>query len=306
MPKFNPIALSSVPIFCLAFNILGSSSGELLSPIKNLEASIAAATSHGSIVAVHSDYDDAIILISRSPTVRSNLTLASIRNHGEDCIDCDEIFGSEVSTGPVSVTSGMVYAMNPQLVVGMTGLASDVRHLSRYLGKLNANYGHLHGRSFSMSSIKATQTLSSKMAHTASVSGARPFGVEAIIIGSGGMIATIDPSGGLRTWGDGTCIGKYSHQVRNHLTSLLKSNKDDDNETLQCKQEEDYIEKSLRFGIEAIVKAYHDSEGCLGPNICPEQFECIVVWSCSGKKSRIINKACIRTVFERCCEIVNQ
>lgn len=306
-------------ITSLVFLLIASQCGgaELLTPVKNLEASLAAAAAHGTIVAVTARLesngadgsDFATIILTRSPTVRSNLTIDYIRNHGSDEFgEGDEVleyssdkhmFRSSLFSGPVPTTSGMVHLLHPSLVVGMTGFASDVRYLSRFLANLNMNYEHLHGRSSSsaagnLSTLKTARALSSKIANVAMVSGARPYGVEAVVIGIG-SICTTDPSGSSHRWDKATAVGKYSHQIRKYLVELLCNNIDRDfrNELTEYPIS---IREALECAFQATLKAHKDVEGDFR-NMSPEQFECIVIWS---KACQDISSHTMKVIYHGC------
>ena len=293
-----------------------TSSADLLSPVRNLESSLAAAAAHGTIVAVTAKLaesqndneigsDMATIILTRSPTVRSNLTLDFMRNHGYDEEDDDSIedmFRSQLLIGPVPTTAGMVHLLHSSLAVGMTGFASDVRYLSRFLANLNVNFEHLHGRSSSsaagsLSALKATRALSSKLSNVAMISGARPYGVEAIIVGPG-SICTVDPSGCFHRWNKASAIGKYSQQIRKRLTALLTSEEADDNTEENRIEYPTTIKDALECAFQAILHAHKEAVGDFN-NMSAEQFECIIIWS---KDCYDINSKCMKYMYDRCIE----
>jgi len=123
------------------------------------------------------------------------------------------------------------------LCVAMTGFASDVNHLVRYGAKQVLEHEKLYLDANQDVHKFVRQKLAPKMRKAAFVGNGRPFGVEALVIGSNRaektkpcfnnlfnsiMLYTIDPSGNWKHWGGGgTCIGKSAVIVRKHLHQIL-------------------------------------------------------------------------------------
>ena len=256
------------------------------SPIQNLEASLAAATSQGTILALRcnpvdihrnhndEDEDDCMVIITRSPAVKSNLTLSHIRRYS--AVDDDDLYDLNGSVQNEQAGSGMLHMLpsDGSLIVGMTGFASDVRHLTRYLDYMSAEHGIIYGRrtAMTMSSRKVVRALEEKLSNVAMVAGTRPYGVEAIVVdGTQGDVFTMDPSGGSRKWeSSAAAVGRYAPEVRKHLFSKVNEERPNS------------IENCIYFGLECVLKACMD-RGALPTDISSDQFECLVVRLASSR-----------------------
>ena len=289
------------------------------SPIQNLEASLAAATSQGTILALrcnpvgirrdrdHNNNDDAdddcMVIITRSPAVKSNLTLSHIRRYSvvdDDDDDVDDLYDLNGSVQNEQAGSGMLHMLQSDgsLIVGMTGFASDVRHLTRYLDFMSAEHGITYGRrtAMTMSSRKVVRALEEKLSNVAMVAGTRSYGVEAVIVdGTQGDVFTIDPSGGSRKWeSSAAAVGRYAPEVRKHLFSKVNEGRPTS------------IENGIHFGLECVLKACMD-RGALPTDVSSDQFECLVIILASsrgmsmgsGSRCRRVKRGFIDAAFQK-------
>ena len=307
----------SLLLFLVITTIFHRPSQGMQSPIQNLEASLAAATSQGTILALrcnpvdihrndndcnNNDNNDCMVIITRSPAVKSNLTLSHIRRYGavDDDDDDDDLYDLNGSVQNEQTGSGMLHMLpsDGSLIVGMTGFASDVRHLTRYLDFMSAEHGIIYGRrtAMTMSSRKVVRALEEKLSNVAMVAGTRPYGVEAIVVdGTQGDVFTMDPSGGSRKWeSSAAAVGRYAPEVRKHLFSKVNEERPNS------------IEKCIHFGLECVLKACMD-RGAHSTDISSDQFECLVVRLASSRgmsmgsasKCRRVKRGFIDATFQK-------
>jgi 20S proteasome alpha/beta subunit len=116
-------------------------------------------------------------------------------------------------------------------ICAMTGLALDVEHLCRVLQKFADDHYNIYQTS--LSTHVMTQRLAKLLQNACLFQGARPFGVQAMLIGcdddidrdnnDGLCIYSMDPSGSWQSWGRATAIGKYGREARKILSKKLQS-----------------------------------------------------------------------------------
>jgi len=230
------------------------------SPIRNLESSLTASSSHGTIIAITctmgdncqtDNADSSVLMLARTPTIRSKLNPPVTRN-----IECKQHCMSDdnyrvIGVGPTS--SGMLHMLHTgsaaPLAIGLTGLSSDVRHLVRCCANVVSQHDMIFDNACNsgssieglyVSGYKLVEYLAGRMSNVARISGARPFGVQALVVGRSITassntvklgrnssinklsIYTVDPSGGWRKWNGGAAvIGKYSGPVRARLRKYI-------------------------------------------------------------------------------------
>ena len=119
--------------------------------------------------------------------------------------------------------------LGPSTLCCMTGLMSDVDHLSRVLQNEVDSHRVLFEGSRIMPTVELLQELTGQLRDAAQYENGRPFGVQALIVGCARAskeklsLFTLDPSGGYRHWGTATAIGKDASTVRKRLYELLSA-----------------------------------------------------------------------------------
>lgn len=332
------------------------------SPIRNLESSLAASSAHGTVIAVTCTIqhtDDAVLMLARTPTIRSKLnhhhpakiSTTDIKNDSKNDTIGDEnddsmnvlkqaSYSKHLSVG-APTSSGMLHILHTEstapLAIGLTGLSSDVRHLVRSCANVVSQHDMIFDQQHECSSAgnkclsgyKVVEYLAGRMSNVARVAGARPFGVQALVVGRSGStvslmksnklsIYTVDPSGGWRKWGGGAAvIGNHSAAVRARLTSHICGNSneekgvvdnDDDNGdaaddemTAEANQQRARdVEEALRLAIQSFLDATSEHEQC-DASIGSEQLEAVLISCSSGSRPcRVVSAALVREIYEQC------
>jgi 20S proteasome alpha/beta subunit len=181
------------------------------------------------------------------------------------------------------------------LILAMTGFASDIQHLVRYVADYVSDHEHLYGGERPDACSIARDSLSDKMRKVGLVGGARPFGVQALLVESAKhksarkrqdssnsiMFYTVDPSGNWIHWGGGaTCIGKDAEKVRMQLHRSLHDNKN--------KRPNNWGE-ALGLAMDAMVKTFHgdiETLGKLSEKEIMNEFNAIVIFGHCDKTSQ--------------------
>jgi 20S proteasome alpha/beta subunit len=159
----------------------------------------------------------------------------------------------------------------------MTGLASDVEHLSRRLQRHEDAHWNIYDTPLTTFSLQ--QKVAGVLQQTAQRQGSRPFGVQLLIMGcddlskdKGACLFTIDPSGSWQSWGRATAIGKYAAQTRKQLSKQLAKQDKEQNEN-----EDSSI--ALLKTLEDIVRAWKAT--CTEENVSrdvDEEYQALVLW----------------------------
>jgi 20S proteasome alpha/beta subunit len=185
-------------------------------PVRHFEPSWAASGAQGTAVALR--VEDSVLVFLRSPA--SNIWRPSSKSPQSPE---EMIAGLRVT--PIQPAQAQFapswLSVGPNSFCAMTGLASDVEHLSRVLQKqVDAHWNiydkHLTTHSMTMGLAETFQQ--------ATFSGSRPFGVQVLLVGGDDYdeertfcVYSIDPSGTWQSWGGTTAIGKYAKSVREEL-----------------------------------------------------------------------------------------
>jgi len=169
------------------------------------------------------------------------------------------------------------------LCLAVTGFALDGAHLVRCVAESVANHEYVYGWGGGGSPASSgldvhrmvREDLAPKMRDAAFVGGGRPFGVDALVVGTErrGVVGeeervidsmvmyTLDPSGNWKHWGGGaTCIGKGAELVRKQLYQTLYCKDDDDednDEKLSIRRKHHYPKtwaQALEIAMEATFK----------------------------------------------------
>ncbi len=304
----------------------------------------------------HDGIDDFVLLVSRSPRepacnlTRSNLNFHYDNGHDDDGVDAgggagdydkEDIALTSILTpiafrGAVKApfgkvkTSGSTYLYGGKtesktlhvlheqagICIAMTGFLSDVRHLVRYVANSVSDYEYIYaGGTPSIHSL-VRDTMASYIRDATTAGGARPFGVQALLVGNEGgggsfssrdekiQIFALDPSGNFRhcIGGVGT-IGKNAENVRKSVCSIIKEGEIDWNGSSAVT-----IQHSLDIAMKSIIENSNDINE-LSPRDRKEahQFEAIVVF---GRRKQlgqqyscaVLNDDFIFGAYRRCVE----
>jgi 20S proteasome alpha/beta subunit len=321
-------------------------------PIGSLQSSLTASEGHGTVAAIQSFGDiDYVVIVSRSPSESNcNLTRASLANSRiEEAADTEYInhdynekdfSGSRNSfLSPITFRGAITRPLQNMeseknkwkresktlhvlheeagICLAMTGFASDVKHLVRYVANVVSEHDYLYGGDAPNVHSLVRDTLSSYMRDATTLGGSRPFGAQALVVGnsngnllsSGKMqIFTLDPSGNFRHCIGGVAtIGKNSELVRQSLCKVLQ--KDDTNGKDSSTSS---VQNCLDIAIESIMINNFDAQ-----NISPSdrrianQFEAIVVFGGGRSNGRSYSCASLKSDFifssyQRCAEAIIQ
>jgi len=232
-----------VKIACLwahGVNAAESSSavGEF-SPVKHFSESLTASSAHGCIVAITASGNDngrpCVVIVSHSPSAPKSecLDITDETNDSESVV-----LSSRQSDGPLS--SSLYLLNNGQTIMGMTGFAPDVQHVFKCAAQATMQYCHLvdsHGNDSKSMPLKklVVQKVSRQLQRACLTSNGRPFGVQAVLVGSGDrhpfrpQIYTVDTAGGWNHWRSGmTAIGRNAKSVRQSLFKESNSMSEND------------------------------------------------------------------------------
>jgi 20S proteasome alpha/beta subunit len=209
------------------------------SPIRHWDASWAASCAQGTAIAIRCE--NCALLFLRSPA--TNIWRPPIASHEEVInilgLDVIPVAAQHSSSADVRVQFGPSWLAFEMSLCAMTGLASDVEHLSRVMQRQVD--GHFNVYQKSPTTHVMRHTISRLLQQTTSSQGGRPFGAQILLLGCDGLtntaadrhpsatadgdsvcFYTIDPSGSWQSWGGrGTAIGKFAPQVRTQLSKLV-------------------------------------------------------------------------------------
>jgi 20S proteasome alpha/beta subunit len=152
--------------------------------------------------------------------------------------------GSKQNRGP-----GWWSMLGSTTMCSMTGFVPDVDHLHHYLLQSVEQHRSIYDSTSwdstrALSILHMVQTLAERLQSATNASGgARPFGVQTLMVGSIRnrlAIFTLDPSGGYRSWIRATAIGHHATLIRKYLQerhvspeNTMRHVNDNDDETKQ-------------------------------------------------------------------------
>lgn len=246
-------------IFC---NASPSSNGsDSISPVSNFETALKASSAHGTIVAIKAsclDSQPCVILVSKTENREKLQKEIPIGDGKEAAMDLDMTDAASLPEGSLMSSSKKYasplfhllrchdYHHNHACIVGLTGFAPDAQHLLRYTAQSVSQFKHIYsgkGSSGINSNIVKRQVvdvLSDRLKSAALSDSGRPFGVQALVVGSSlsnhrekndcihhpACLYSIDPSGGWRSWGGhATAVGNRAEVTRRSLWSQINESK---------------------------------------------------------------------------------
>lgn len=267
-----------------------SASTDASSPRSNWGPSWAASAAQGTVVAVscswksHDDNNNSqgIIILMRYAVSRRSPTKARQSEHEvvnkDDKLLVDGLqvtpFRSEAIS--ISDSSKRWTLLGPNTLSCMTGLVSDVDHLTLLLQKNVDTHRLIYEGTHDYSPLQVAQLLAGHLQEAAKWDGGRPFGVQALLVGrqrSDWTLLTLDPSGGYRSWGRATAIGRTAFSVRKHLHQQLRD------------REEVSPESALHMAINATREALRETTSS---PLDANDYEALLIWNtdtglCVGK-----------------------
>jgi len=294
---FNILLVVFALCKCINGNV-GNSKRDFASPVlKHLESSVSASSAHGTVVAVRAHENissnekdvKCILIVSRSP-------ISSSRSEVEDIFEEKEIREIDVNRGPLSSLEGlqqseMVYVLHEGVVVAMTGLMADARHLIQCCAKDLYRHEYMYGvqsRSIPFLKTMFVDGIVNRMNLAAFSAGGRPFGVQVLAIGRNRssnfdeqlQMFTIDPSGGLSYKKKAAVIGRNAQIIHKNISKKIS----------QRKKDSFYIDDAFRDVIQSIIEAEDDDSIehlCKNTVETSLQFQAMVIFSTPKKKYKI-------------------
>lgn len=216
-----------------------------ISPIANFENSWIASSAQSTLVSLPvqiSDEEQGVIILLRSKNSEALESIAECNTVAQpevvsslrltDSVLLDEQTARERSPWTI---------LSPTTLCAMTGLASDAEFLVRALQQSVEHHRSIYDEAVAsqsnfLSTFKLVQILCRLIQEPTAYQGARPYGVQALLIGSNPQssssldIYTVDPSGSFHHWPRGTAIGRNALKVRNELADVLEEHKGDNAE----------------------------------------------------------------------------
>ncbi len=195
------------------------------------------------------------------------------------------------------------------ICLAMTGFASDVKHLVRYVASVISEYEYLYGGEVPSIHSIVRDSLASYLTDS---SAGRPFGTQGLIVGNeytqlknGGKVKiyTLDPSGNFRHCIAGVAaIGRNSQSIQDSMFKALKKTRSNEESNVVPQSD---LEASLDMVIRSILENMYEEEELFSTNeIMSVKFEAVVVhgrgqsknipYGCSIINQEFIHDACQR------------
>jgi 20S proteasome alpha/beta subunit len=312
----------------------GNNKDNSIFPVGNFQASLAASEGQATIVALQLSCDDTdyVIIVSRSPNIDSNYLsrslvgsginnsdeinessedisfLTPIRSRGALTSFYDQREGNDNGVNIGKRESRTIHVLHEQvgICLAMTGFASDVNHLVRFVANAVSEHEYLYGGGVPTVHSLVRNTLASYMRDATTFGGSRPFGVQGMLVGNergSTQLFTVDPSGIFKHCASGIAsIGKNAESVRGSILKMLKDEgKVDDSFSLMLN-----IQYYLDIAIKSILENTIDVNDISDPNLeVSKQFETVVLFG--GKNCKrpykfavlnheMLSKSCCRSV----------
>lgn len=187
-----------------------ASSSDVMSPIQNLEASLAASMAQSTTVAMKTK-DDCVVLVYQSANGSTSKLLATPSKRKSF-----ERNGLQLNPSRSSSRWAM---LSPNSFCTMTGFSADVAHLTKVLARTVESHQAVYTQQLPI--IKCVRSLSLVLQRAAQRDGARPYGIQALLVGldeHGFQLYSCDPTGLYRHFSNGkTVIGKYGESIKKEL-----------------------------------------------------------------------------------------
>ena len=238
----------------------------VMSPIQNLEASLAASMAQSTTIAVKSN-DSCVVLAYQSSNNRASKLLAKPL-----LIKSFEKSGLALCSSPDSSFSTLLSRLRfltPLCFCTMTGFAADVSHLMNVLAKIAESHQAVYSEHLPLA--KCVRSLSSILQRAARLDGGRPYGIQSLMIGldsnhgsgRGFQIYSCDPTGLYRYFSSGKAvIGRQAESIGKELSM---SSPDD-------------AISALSVCLQAIVKASKDDNFATQIKDGSHAWEALLLW----------------------------
>jgi 20S proteasome alpha/beta subunit len=238
-------ATLSILTVLLARSLASSSIGSATtSPLQNWGPSWSASAAHGTTIALTCPQKEAVIVLLRTHKTRDAEKVDTVLTTTFDGV---RLVAKQPSRSPPRWS-----LLGKSAACCMTGLVSDVEHLTRCLLSHVETHEIIYENEHPLGVGKLVNELSGLL-WEATESDGRPFGVQALLIGSSLDIFTLDPSGGYHHWAFATAIGRAAANVRKHMYEELT--KDDD----QPPSAPETALAALHLAVKACTQAMNDS-----------------------------------------------
>lgn len=246
-------------LFYVLLLVMGASSlcssssaggGLSVSPIKHLEASVAASSARGSVAAIRckQDNQECVVVVSLKPfTLGNNFKPTQPTVHEEQM---EKMFGIKTrALSSSQIPASFCIQLGSSCTGTMTGFAADIQHLMGVAMEKVESHRSLYSESMSVDRV--VRAIASTVQRAARSQGGRPYGIQALFVGldSQGKLQlyTIDPTGGWQHYGAGaTAVGRGAKEVRALLYKQIK------NGTLM-KDSDGNVSNALRMAISSLV-----------------------------------------------------
>jgi hypothetical protein len=246
-------------VSCITF-VISLKADKAISPIKNLESSLAASAAKSTVIAVKNFKLDHVILLCTTPSEpsRSKLTVLPtpsqifqihgihLNRYDDDDDDYDTILSPSARWSLLSPTCFSI----------MTGFSPDVSHLTKVAAKYSASHEALQSQS--LPTFKLVRSMSTLLQRETQREGARPFGIQGLWIGWDSpqrkdlQLYTCDPTGLYRHLPSGIAvIGRGSTDLHPKIIERVTK------ETTAC--ESDSTLATLQTCIKVILHCSEDS-----------------------------------------------
>ena len=276
----------------------------LKSPIKHWDGSYAASCAQGTAIAMRClENPNCVLLVLRSPTTNIWRPANNINENDANSHHRRVLFGLPVRSiprrqqpiagAPTTVQFGPSWLSFENSLCAMTGLVSDVEHLSRVVQNEYNNHYDIYEES--PTTFNVQRRISTVLQHRTLQSGSRPFGVQMLFVGCDDIdfgcpsteddllddysrntsdsvcLYSIDPSGSWQSWaGRGTAIGKYAPLVRKHLYEIITKNRKDSSN----------VKSNLRDSLKIALQSWKNACNEMNVNIDQdsEDYQVLVLW----------------------------
>ena len=221
-----------------------------VSPIKHLEASVAASSARGSVAAIRciQDNQECVVVVSLRPSTTVNNLKSTPPAVNEKLTE--KLFGVKTKTlSSLQTPASFCIQLGGSCTCTMTGFAADIQHLMGVAMEKVESHQALYSQSMSVDRI--VRAIASTVQSAARSQGGRPYGIQALFVGLDSQgkfqMYTIDPTGGWQHYGGGaTAVGRGAKEVRALLYKNIK------NGTL-TEDSDGNVSNALRIAISSLV-----------------------------------------------------